>query len=73
MSKLNITDTMDYKVPMNLINQHLTEEEIAEFSKRGYFDYEDPFFHYDKNEKFIESFNEADMYFAGVELKTWGE
>ena len=52
---------MRYVFPMETIQEHLSLREILEFSKRGQFDIDDPYFHYDRKTKFLESVTEDDL------------
>ena len=47
--------------PMSKISEMLTEEEIAAMSVMYEFNREDKYFHFDKEEGFLESLNEEDI------------
>ena len=49
--------------PMSKLSEMLTEEEVAEMSKNSEFNSEDEYFHFDKDENFLESLNEEDIQF----------
>ena len=47
--------------PMSKLSEMLTEEEIAAMSVMYEFNREDKYFHFDKEEGFLESLNEEDI------------
>ena len=49
--------------PMSKLSEMLTEEEIARMSVMSEFNHEDAYFHFDKDENFLESLNEEDIKF----------
>ena len=49
--------------PMSKLSEMLTEEEIARMSVASEFNREDKYFHFDKDENFLESLNDEDIDF----------
>lgn len=49
--------------PMSKLSEMLTEEEIARMSVMSEFNRKDKYFHFDKDENFLESLNEEDIDF----------
>lgn len=49
--------------PMSKLSEMLTEEEIARMSVMSEFNREDEYFHFDKEENFLESLNGEDIKF----------
>lgn len=49
--------------PMSKLSEMLTEEEITKMSENSEFNREDAYFHFDKEENFLESLNEEDIKF----------
>jgi len=47
--------------PMSKLSEMLNEDEIAKMSENYEFNREDAYFHFDKEENFLESLNEEDI------------
>lgn len=55
--------------PMSALNKFFTDNEVEEMSTRE-FDKNDEFFHFDEEEGWIESFNQADFDFYNSAMPT---